>query len=51
MRDCRWISLLDVNMLTTDDLANVDVCEIDYVRREIELPAGRLAFVYGDPFK
>ncbi|MGF7149407.1 hypothetical protein FHS96_003058 [Sphingomonas zeicaulis] len=35
--------------ITTVELASADAYEVDYVRREVALRSGRIAFVYGDP--
>ncbi|WP_395334407.1 gamma-glutamylcyclotransferase family protein [Novosphingobium sp. BL-8H] len=35
--------------LTQADIASADAYEVDYVRREVRLRSGTVAFIYGDP--
>ncbi|WP_395397383.1 gamma-glutamylcyclotransferase family protein [Novosphingobium sp. BL-8A] len=35
--------------LTAADVASADAYEVDYVRREVRLRSGTVAFIYGDP--
>jgi gamma-glutamylcyclotransferase (GGCT)/AIG2-like uncharacterized protein YtfP len=35
--------------ITPEDLASADAYEVDYVRREVRLRSGLMAYVYGDP--
>lgn len=35
--------------ITAAELASADAYEVDYIRREIALRSGTIAFIYGDP--
>jgi len=35
--------------ISAEDLAHADAYEIDYLRREVRLRSGTMAWVYGDP--